>query len=151
MGCNSETANDDHAATKAAWPLKAVTLKQQTMITQQCSKYQAFLKLAKVSSVIIISKTLDVDNGKRLFMLYYHHQYHPDYLFGILTTFYLCFQHTVLFSDIDLKKACKAFANKFSCGASVAGDDEIVIQGDVTYDLLDFIPEKWPEVSSPLL
>ena len=63
-----------------------------------------------------------------------------------VTKFYICFQHNMLFSDIDLKKACKAFANKFSCGASVAGDDEIVIQGDVTYDLLDFIPEKWPEV-----
>lgn len=48
--------------------------------------------------------------------------------------------------DIDLKKAAKAFAQKFSCGSSVTGDDEIVIQGDVLDDLLDFIPEKWPEI-----
>ncbi|XP_072033465.1 density-regulated protein-like [Amphiura filiformis] len=48
--------------------------------------------------------------------------------------------------DIDLRKASKAFSNKFSCGASVTGDDEIVIQGDVTYDLIDFIPEHWPEI-----
>ena len=48
---------------------------------------------------------------------------------------------------IDLKKASKAFANRFSCGSSVTGEDEIVIQGDVTDDLWDFIPEKWPDVS----
>ena len=49
-------------------------------------------------------------------------------------------------TDIDLKKAAKIFAQKYSCGSSVTGDDEIVIQGDVLDDLLDFIPEKWPEV-----
>ena len=52
------------------------------------------------------------------------------------------------FPDIDLKKAAKSFAQKYSCGSSVTGDDEIVIQGDVLDDLLDFIPEKWPEVKS---
>ena len=52
----------------------------------------------------------------------------------------------VLLSDIDLKKAAKIFAQKYSCGSSVTGPDEIVIQGDVLDDLLDFIPEKWPEV-----
>ncbi|KXJ29372.1 density-regulated protein homolog [Exaiptasia diaphana] len=48
--------------------------------------------------------------------------------------------------EIDSKKAAKAFAQKFSCGSSVSGDDEISIQGDVTDDLWDFIPEKWPEI-----
>ncbi|CAH3020355.1 unnamed protein product [Porites evermanni] len=48
--------------------------------------------------------------------------------------------------DIDCKKAAKAFAQKYSCGSSVTGPDEIVIQGDVLDDLLDFIPEKWPEI-----
>ncbi|XP_001633380.2 density-regulated protein homolog [Nematostella vectensis] len=48
--------------------------------------------------------------------------------------------------EIDLKKASKAFANRFSCGASVTGDDKIEIQGDVTDDLWDFIPDKWPEI-----
>ncbi|XP_029195501.1 density-regulated protein homolog isoform X2 [Acropora millepora] len=48
--------------------------------------------------------------------------------------------------DIDLKKAAKLFAQKYSCGSSVTGPDEIVIQGDVLDDLLDFIPEKWPEI-----
>lgn len=52
----------------------------------------------------------------------------------------------VTLSDIDLKKAAKIFAQKYSCGSSVTGPDEIVIQGDVVDDLLEFIPEKWPEV-----
>ena len=49
--------------------------------------------------------------------------------------------------DIDLKKASKSFAQHFSCGSSVTGEDEIVIQGDVTDDIIDYIQEKWPEVS----
>jgi len=49
-------------------------------------------------------------------------------------------------TGIDLKKASKTFAQHFSCGSSVTGDDEIVIQGDVCYDVCDFIQEKWPEV-----
>ncbi|XP_031555833.1 density-regulated protein homolog [Actinia tenebrosa] len=48
--------------------------------------------------------------------------------------------------DIEPKKAAKAFAQRFSCGASVSGEDEISIQGDVTDDLWDFIPENWKEI-----
>lgn len=48
--------------------------------------------------------------------------------------------------DIDLKDAAKFFAHKFSCGSSVTGEDEIVIQGDVKDDLFDIITEKWPEI-----
>ena len=50
--------------------------------------------------------------------------------------------------DIDLKKASKAFATHFSCGSSVTGDDEIVIQGDVCHEVADYIPELWPDVST---
>lgn len=50
-------------------------------------------------------------------------------------------------SDIDLKEAQRFFAQKFSCGASVTADDEIIIQGDFTDDIIDVIQEKWPEVS----
>ncbi len=50
-------------------------------------------------------------------------------------------------SGIDLKKASKAFAQRFSCGSSVTGDDEIVIQGDVSDDVINFIQGKWSEVS----
>ena len=49
-------------------------------------------------------------------------------------------------SGIDLKVAAKYFSTRFSCGSSVTGDDEIVIQGDVKDDLFDVLPEKWPEV-----
>ncbi|XP_028400335.1 density-regulated protein homolog [Dendronephthya gigantea] len=48
--------------------------------------------------------------------------------------------------EIDIKKAAKSFGQKFACGTSVTGDDEIIIQGDVKDDLIDFIQEKWPEV-----
>ena len=49
---------------------------------------------------------------------------------------------------IDLKVASKCFSQKFASSASVTGDDEIVIQGDVKDDLFDLIPEKWPEASA---
>ena len=45
-----------------------------------------------------------------------------------------------------LKKHKDFFAQKFSCGASVTGEDEIIIQGDFTDDIIDVIQEKWPEV-----
>ncbi|XP_051541815.1 density-regulated protein [Myxocyprinus asiaticus] len=48
--------------------------------------------------------------------------------------------------DIDLKEAQRFFAQKFSCGASVSAEDEIIIQGDFTDDIIDVIQEKWPEV-----
>lgn len=57
-----------------------------------------------------------------------------------------CLVLFVLFSDIDLKEAQRFFAQKFSCGASVTADDEIIIQGDFTDDIIDVIQEKWPEV-----
>jgi len=47
---------------------------------------------------------------------------------------------------IDLKLASKFLSSRFACGASVTGEDEIVIQGDVKDDLFDVLPEKWPEV-----
>ncbi|THV05371.1 density-regulated protein DRP1 [Dendrothele bispora CBS 962.96] len=47
---------------------------------------------------------------------------------------------------IDLKKAAKQFASKFATGASVTknpqGQDEIVIQGDVSDDVLEMIEEE---------
>ncbi|XP_045411237.1 density-regulated protein-like [Lemur catta] len=48
--------------------------------------------------------------------------------------------------EIDLKEAQRFFAQKFSCGASVTGEDEIIIQGDFTDDIIDAIQEKWPEI-----
>ena len=54
------------------------------------------------------------------------------------------------FSDIDLKDAAKFFSNKFACGSTVQGEDEICIQGDVKDDLFDILPEKWKAVSCSL-
>jgi len=53
-------------------------------------------------------------------------------------------------SDIELKEAQRFFAQKFSCGASVTAEDEIIIQGDFTDDIIDVIQEKWPEVGNAL-
>lgn len=50
-------------------------------------------------------------------------------------------------ADIDLKEAQRFFAQTFSCGASVTAEDEIIIQGDFTDDIIDVIQEKWPEAS----
>jgi density-regulated protein DRP1 len=52
---------------------------------------------------------------------------------------------------VDLKKAAKMFANRFACGSSVAknnqGQDEIVVQGDFSDELLKMILNNWPNVS----
>lgn len=50
-------------------------------------------------------------------------------------------------ADIDLKKASKSFAQHYSCGSSVTGDDEVVVQGDVYDDIVDFVQDKWPQAS----
>lgn len=46
---------------------------------------------------------------------------------------------------IDLKKAAKQFASKFATGASVTknpqGQDEIVVQGDVSDEILEMIEQ----------
>ena len=49
--------------------------------------------------------------------------------------------------EIDLKKASKVFAQHFSCGSSVTGDDEVVVQGDVTDNIFNLIQKHWPDVS----
>lgn len=44
---------------------------------------------------------------------------------------------------VDLKVASKKFGGKFACGSSVTGDDEIVIQGDIVDDLIDYIADTF--------
>ncbi|WBW74202.1 translation machinery associated protein-like protein Tma22 [Schizosaccharomyces osmophilus] len=52
--------------------------------------------------------------------------------------------------NIETKKAAKMLANKFATGASVTKTadkkDEIVIQGDLGYDIFDYIAEKFKEI-----
>lgn len=47
---------------------------------------------------------------------------------------------------IDLKKAAKQFASKFATGASVTknaqGLDEVVVQGDVSDEIVDMIEQE---------
>jgi density-regulated protein DRP1 len=51
--------------------------------------------------------------------------------------------HHLRLSGIDLKKASKQFATKFATGASVSknlqGADEIVVQGDVTDEIVEML------------
>lgn len=72
-------------------------------------------------------------------------------ILSLALSFSLCFVlniNSVLTpADIELKEAQRFFAQKFSCGASVTAEDEIIIQGDFTDDIIDVIQEKWPEVS----
>uniref|UniRef100_A0A2K6T5G1 SUI1 domain-containing protein n=1 Tax=Saimiri boliviensis boliviensis TaxID=39432 RepID=A0A2K6T5G1_SAIBB len=44
--------------------------------------------------------------------------------------------------EIDLKEAKDFFAQKFSCGASVTGENEIIIQADFTDNIIDVIQEN---------
>lgn len=52
---------------------------------------------------------------------------------------------------VDLKEASKLFSKKFACSSSVTGPDEIVVQGDVKYELIELIPEKFPEIDANLI
>lgn len=47
---------------------------------------------------------------------------------------------------VDLKEASKLFSKKFACSSSVTGPDEIIVQGDVKDELMELIPEKFPEI-----
>lgn len=53
---------------------------------------------------------------------------------------------------LDLKQVAKRCAGKYACGSSVvkdpAGFDEVVIQGDVVDDLIEFIPAEWPAIDA---
>merc|ERR1712096_326839 len=48
--------------------------------------------------------------------------------------------------NVHLKKASKLFAQKFSCGSTVQGADSIMIQGDVTYEVIDLILDTWQQI-----
>ncbi|KAM7543029.1 hypothetical protein Aperf_G00000012202 [Anoplocephala perfoliata] len=47
---------------------------------------------------------------------------------------------------IDLKVAAKFFGQRFATGSSANNTGEIVIQGDVKYELMELIPQKWSEI-----
>ena len=64
------------------------------------------------------------------------------YFFSVLR-FLGCFYHG---TGIDLKKASKSFAQHFSCGSSVTGEDVVEVQGNVCDDVVDFILQEYPNV-----
>lgn len=51
---------------------------------------------------------------------------------------------------LDLKKVAKDFGKKFATGSSVTklanGESEIVVQGDVSEEIEEFLLEKWGDV-----
>lgn len=51
---------------------------------------------------------------------------------------------------LDMKRVAKRLAGKYACGCSVvtdpAGGEEIVVQGDVVDDVMDFLPSEYPEI-----
>jgi len=51
---------------------------------------------------------------------------------------------------LDLKKVSKDFGKKFATGSSVtktaSGGEEIVVQGDVSEEIEEFLLEKWKEI-----
>jgi len=53
--------------------------------------------------------------------------------------------------EVDIELARKFFAQKFSCGCSKSGDDELTIQGDVVSELIDLLPDKWNQVLNSCL
>lgn len=52
--------------------------------------------------------------------------------------------------NLDLKKVSKEFGKKFATGSSVtklaSGGEEIVVQGDVSDEIEEFILEKYKEI-----
>lgn len=52
--------------------------------------------------------------------------------------------------DLDLKKVAKEFGKKFATGSSVtktpSGGEEIVVQGDVSDEIEDFLNEKYKQI-----
>lgn len=53
--------------------------------------------------------------------------------------------------DVDLKKASKLFSSKFACGCTTHKNPsqvlEILIQGDVSYDVAPVIMANWPNIT----
>ncbi|KAI5789699.1 translation initiation factor SUI1 [Peziza echinospora] len=52
--------------------------------------------------------------------------------------------------NLDLKKVAKEFGKKFACGSSVtkaaAGGEEIVVQGDLSDEIEEFLLEKYKDI-----
>ena len=50
------------------------------------------------------------------------------------------------FVGIVVKDAAKKFGKKFACGSSVIDDNAIEIQGDVVFELMEYIMKEYKDV-----
>eukprot|EP00045_Choanoeca_perplexa_P010838 m.112409 g.112409 ORF g.112409 m.112409 type:complete len:226 (-) comp15410_c0_seq1:3906-4583(-) len=50
---------------------------------------------------------------------------------------------------LDLKQVSKALRNRFAASSSVSDEDEIIVQGDVTPDIVQFLGKKFPGAVPP--
>jgi len=55
-------------------------------------------------------------------------------------------QNKLIILGINPKDAAKKFGKRFACGSSVVENNAVEIQGDVTYDLMEYIPKEFKEV-----
>jgi density-regulated protein DRP1 len=115
--------NDDTSADKTADKLGGMTLEEEAAKKEAKAERKAAKAEAQLRSSKILIKRQERTKRK-------------------MTT---SIQGLEVFG-VDLKKASKLFANKFATGASVSknpqGEDEIVIQGDVAYEVEEMIIKK---------
>lgn len=110
---------------------------------------------------LYITKFILIDWTRSILLVYIHYfrnifssclyhlpKFSPYHCNTVYTNYNLSYSAIIIFlAGLDLKVAAKFFGTRFACGSSVTGDDEIVVQGDIKDDLIDLIPEKWPEVT----
>lgn len=49
-------------------------------------------------------------------------------------------------TGITVKDAAKKFGKKFACGSSVIDDNAIEIQGDVVFELIEYVLKEYKDV-----
>ncbi|RNA28954.1 density-regulated -like protein [Brachionus plicatilis] len=54
-------------------------------------------------------------------------------------------------NGIDLEVAKKFFAQRFSCGCSKGDKDDLTIQGDIIDNLVNVIPDKFPQITPEMI
>lgn len=57
----------------------------------------------------------------------------------------------LIISGLNPKDVAKKFGKKFACGSSVVENNAIEIQGDVTYDLMEYIPKEFKDVMDSIV
>ncbi|KAH3877704.1 hypothetical protein DPMN_001580 [Dreissena polymorpha] len=84
---------------------------------------------------------------KDYYYYYYYDYYYYDYYYYYYYTTTTTTTVHIQLATLILKMLQSFFSDKFACGSTVQGEDEICIQGDVKDDLFDVLPEKWKAIS----